>query len=53
MTVFALLSIKYGLSELGVLTVMSSKLATLYSAFSIYIQTLCSYLLLVSLCEYV
>lgn len=35
------------------LTVMGNKLTTLYSASSIYIQTLCSYLLLVSLCEYV
>lgn len=35
------------------LAVMGNKLATLYSAFSISIQTLCSYLLLVSVCEHV
>lgn len=35
------------------LTVMGNKLATLYSAFSTYIQTLRSYLLLVSPCAYV
>lgn len=35
------------------LTVMGNEVATLYSAFSIYIQTLRSYLLLMSLHEYV
>lgn len=35
------------------LTVMGNEGATLYSAFSIYIQTLRSYLLLMSLHEYV
>lgn len=35
------------------LAVIGNKLATLYSAFAISIQTLCSYLLLVSMCEYV
>lgn len=35
------------------LTVTGNNLAALHSAFSTDIQALCSYLLLVSLCEYV
>lgn len=40
-------------AQIRSLTVMGNEVATLYSALSIYIQTLHSYLLLMSLHEYV